>query len=512
MEELAKLPGGTTRPLGDFDLTPFDLGDGPVCEKGEIVVPENRQAKASRNIALQFYRIKSRGTPRRSPMFVLPGGPGGYFDDGRVAVFKSPPQRGPQKFLWEVLEDRDVIFVNQRGARAPDKRYRMFGFMHSGMSLNRPFSQDEVGESIAKSVKRALDQWGKQGMDVAGYDIMNMVEDLEAIRKALDYKTITLRGTSFGSQWAFAYMSCYPNQVDRALLSGIEPLDYGYDSHEGIWKVLLRLEKQFHESETSTEVDIKLTEALKAVVERLASSPVEVQAVHAKRDFNKKIPLGAEDFQRFLRAGINATRETRGALERLPKYIFEIYREDYSYLASRTLNERAGFGGGSLQALLIDNSLGISKLRDQRLTAEPARAWLGELNMAYKATRDLTPTPVIADTFRKTELSVPILMVHGDLDMSTPIENAEVALQLCKNAHLIRVAGGTHRAFDQIREADANFQRDVFKFLNADFTEVQKVKSLGLPSLKVLPELQFEPLKAPTLFEELKTRQSSGQR
>ena len=66
LEELADLPGGTTKALGHVDLNEIDLGSGPKCEKGFIVVPENRAAESSRNIGVYFYRLKARNPTSKS--------------------------------------------------------------------------------------------------------------------------------------------------------------------------------------------------------------------------------------------------------------------------------------------------------------------------------------------------------------------------------------------------------------------------------------------------------------
>ena len=500
------IPGGTKFPLGHVEVTPLEMGAGPECERSLIVVPENRAAEDSRNIELTFFRIKARKPSRHAPVFFLPGGPGGYHDENWVNGLKQKPAGGSNRLAWNLAEDRDVVLMNQRGARLPDRRFLFFRFLIGGNSLDQPFSHEKAAESMKQTIPGSLNHWQKMGVDLTGYDIMNMVEDINDIRKHLGYEKISFRGTSFGSQWSFSYIKQYPQHVDRALLSGVEPIDHGYDSPQGVWNAFKRLEKeleQFNGEDNRLNLpDISLTEAIEQIVARLEKEPVKFSAKHAKRNFEKEIPIGVEDFQRFLRRGINAGRETTESLEKFPKFIFEIYNEDYSFLASKVLEERASISGASMQLILIDNSLGISKARDQLLDSEEPRKWVGELNAFYKATRELTPTPVVPDSFRKMDFDIPILLVNGDMDLSTPIENAEEAMQTLANAHLIRIKGGTHGAFKQAGRTNAEFLKAVDKFMSADF-ESRKVADLGLPDVLQLPPLEFKPASAPSLFEEI---------
>ena len=88
---------------------------------------------------------------------------------------------------------------------------------------------------------------------------------------------------------------------------------------------------------------------------------------------------------------------------------------------------------------------------------------------------------------------MPLLMVQGDLDMSTPFENALEQLATSSNAHLIRVNGGTHAAIHQVYQQDTGFMKHLLSFLDADFGK-QTVASLGLPEEIALPPIEFAPM------------------
>ena len=187
-----------------------------------------------------------------------------------------------------------------------------------------------------------------------------------------------------------------------------------------------------------------------------------------------------------------------------PRFILDIYEGDYRFLASQAIDDRPEYEQGPMFFYLMDNSLGISAQREQKLKNEAARRWLGDINWRYVATRDVTPTPVVDDAFRTFVRSeIPVLMIQGDLDLSTPQENAHELLPYLPNGHLIVVKGGTHGAVGDMARVDPEFPQHLYRFMQADF-ESTNVKDFykTLPDSVEMPPLQFK-TEITSLFDEL---------
>ena len=121
-------------------------------------------------------------------------------------------------------------------------------------------------------------------------------------------------------------MRRHPDFIARALLSGVEPLDYGYDmpSH-----VLAAVQRMWWEAEKDQRLKPYLPpgglmQAAREVLRRLEREPVRVQLK------GKTVTLGREDFQRdaFLR-GIAG-----------PAFLLSLYHQRYETWATAVLARR----------------------------------------------------------------------------------------------------------------------------------------------------------------------------
>ncbi len=503
---LAASPAANRSPApGTYVTIPDTIVAGPGLkadvERGLFFVRENRAKADSRIIAVAFIRFPAQqtGGAGRPPVFLLAGGPGSDFD------FKDPVE---MRAAQRLSRTRDLVYISQRGNPiAPGLVAQMYTPSRTA-PLDKPATVESVRESQRAAFKEALDQWTARGVDPSGYDILNIVDDVHELRAALGYDKLVLRGCSFGSQWSFSYLKRWPQTVDRAWLSGVEPLDYAYDSPKWLWNSLTRL-AQRAEADPAMKKEIPrggVMRALQEVVEKLDEQPATVAIEDPRAGKPVSITLGAKDVQDIITYGgmMGESRDER--LGNWPRFIIEMRRGDLRYAAAMVWEMRTFVEEGEpLIGGLIDNSLGITAKRDAQLLAEPEARWLGDINDFYHNTRDITPTPNVGDAFRADwPLEMPVLLVNGDLDWSTPVENARHASKFLKHGAYVEVEGGTHcgETEDMVAERPQEMEQ-LYSFIDADFSKSTPEQFFAtLPKRVVYPAIHFVPPGGASLYEQ----------
>lgn len=469
------------RKAGEVVLEPASLTTpetGTVnFEFGTLYVPENRSEARSRIIAVGFARFRALQPTGAPPLFILPGGPGGSY----LAGLKQDSRQLAQ-FLQRTATYRgvsDVVFVDQRGA---SERGETLTFKHR--TPDQPLDQPgDIARSTAGFVevaRAATAEFDKKGIDLRGYTVKECADDVNDVRRALGYDRITLVGTSFGSQWSFAIMRRHPDIVARALLSGVEPLDYGYDMPSHVFAAIQRI---WWEAEKDPQIKPYLPPgglmaAAQGVLRRLDRSPVKVQ-VQVKDPKTGEMPtvtLGREDFQRDFPRGPNG-----------PALLLSLYYERYNQWAFSVHNGRRGREVDvQLLGPLIDTSLGVTPRREHLLRTDAGTEFLGQWNFAaYLATADIWPSPDVGDEFRAEVMSrIPVVFAQGDWDFQTPIENALNVLPFFPNGRLLIAVHGGHGVIEPIAQHLPEVMATLIEFLKTGATA-------NLPGRVTLPVPKF---------------------
>ncbi len=183
-------------------------GDKVPAECATISVPENRQDPGSRQISIPVIRIKATGADLAEPVFRFEGGPGKTNQE-----FDSPAG---------LLERHDVVQVGYRGVDGsvvldcPEFRKALKG---RGGDLFGKDSQAGMEAAMGECASTLQDL----GVDLDGYTILEVTEDIEAVRVALGYGRIALVSESYGTRVAQIYAQRYPDNVVRSAMIGVNP-------------------------------------------------------------------------------------------------------------------------------------------------------------------------------------------------------------------------------------------------------------------------------------------------
>lgn len=200
-------PAGGMTPMEACEYRPADGKMKYAAECGTLFVPENWDKAGSRLIALPVVRIPGKGPSLAEPVFYLQGGPG-------QSNFSWPPPD------W-LLEKHDVVFVGYRGIdgtvtlACPEVTGALKA--HVGKDL---FSVGARAESIS-AVQGCATRLQEAGVDLSGYTIPAVIEDIEAARKALNYDRINLLSESYGTRVAQIYAYMHPESLHRLVLIGV---------------------------------------------------------------------------------------------------------------------------------------------------------------------------------------------------------------------------------------------------------------------------------------------------
>ena len=97
-----------------------------------------------------------------------------------------------------------------------------------------------------------------------------------------------------------------------------------------------------------------------------------------------------------------------------------------------------------------------------------------------------TPGTRVHVRFRTNfDTQVPTVIIHGNWDISTPLENALELVPHFKRSRFVLVNGGTHGALGEAMAADSTFREALMRFYRTG-------EMSGVPSRVDLPAIEWE--------------------
>jgi pimeloyl-ACP methyl ester carboxylesterase len=166
-------------------------------ECARLSVPLDRSGAVPGQVSLFVKRIRAPEPPRRGALVVLAGGPG----QSASAAFNGDSLGE----LFPALRHRDLIVFDQRGTG------------RSGLLRCRAMER----ANLLNAGGAAADCAARLGAARAFYTSRDSADDIEAIRRELGIARISLYGTSYGTKVALGYALRYPENVERLALDSV---------------------------------------------------------------------------------------------------------------------------------------------------------------------------------------------------------------------------------------------------------------------------------------------------
>jgi pimeloyl-ACP methyl ester carboxylesterase len=415
--------------------------------RGVVRVPVDRARPDGPTYALAVIRVHhpegeaaGESGDRPASLF-LAGGPG----DSGVRVVTELARRGGAGLF--TLLGSDLIGFDERGVGGSEPD--LGGPVGFGMPVGGAWEHDTVLASLRERVAARADALRNAGIDPGSINVQDSADDAAAVCDAFGLARVTLWGRSYGSHLALAVDRRHPGLAARMVLVGPEGPD-------DTLKLPGRVDATLGRIGAAAGV-ADLPALMRRVLARLESAPH--QATMELDGAPVALTIGRFDVEWLAWDAIDDPRR----LGMLPALFARMDAGDFRGVEGLVAVRRRSLTAGTPMNHLIDISAGASDRRRARVAEERGEGVLADaVNFPTLELADAWGVgPVSADHRARAASPTPTLIVVGDLDARTPVENARELAAGMPDAGVVVVRNATHGfplfAFPGVRAELARF-------------------------------------------------------
>lgn len=437
-------PTGTFAPHDCWwDTADLDPAVTVTCSTLTVPADWNHPGKAT--VVLPVARLHHRDTPADTPpLVVLHGGPGG----NSLAAAPVGASKGP------LVKVQDIIAYDQRGAgratpslNCPEKEAAVIAALAEGRPL-----QEEVAANLA-ATKACRARLVGDGIDLNDYNTIQSVNDLEALRHAVEADTWNVQGGSYGTRLGLAYARAHPDRIRALVLDSVYPPQIG-DARHAIDAPTAALDRLI-DACADQPACAKAYPDLGAIIDRAARSLDENPGVATAevtvdaKQVDQQFHLVGSDF----RSGMYAALYQKDLIPLLPSVIDGLAKGDRSILGVYIETAVPLITGLSEGAYFSVDCADSGRLLDGADAADivgDGTYELYALNLAqtWCSVWDVRPLPASFNEVARPDVAT--IVFAGTLDPVTPYTESKDQAEAMPNARLVTVPGGGHgdAAFD----------------------------------------------------------------
>ncbi len=494
------VPNVNDKPVGTFaveTVTMHTFYDDEVrVDEGRIVVPENRTSEASNHIELFFRVMRTEAADPRPPVFFFAGGPGS--SSTRVA------QTTYFYLFREIQEFADVVLLDQRGTGGSNPNLQCYNQLGLPTDITVDVPAQAVS-AVAEAVGKCADRFRREGVDLAAYNSAESAHDIEALRKALGYETISLFGYSYGTTLAQFYIRLYPDRVARSVMAGPVATDEAL-------KLPARVNGKFEAMDSLLAADPlavqympSLLELMNKVHAALRAKPQFIQLPLMDAVSDEDGVLGKAVFQTISLVKphweltltdqhLQMMMATRGGnptwTRKLPSFYYAMHRGDFQEAGNFLRN----FRRETLPNLLFFTASCATRYSEARwaeasATSSYALTHTGISFGRFPEVCDAVGVPKLPGLSDPVTGETPLLLIASTLDTQTPVANMRVVASRFPDPVTVIVENASHTdlIFPETGET-------LLQFLQGELVESSVQHKDGRRALRFRRPISFDPL------------------
>jgi pimeloyl-ACP methyl ester carboxylesterase len=391
---------------------------------GTLEVFEDRSAHSGRTIKLHIVVLKALVPGAADPVFWLHGGPG-------AAATDMVPAAG-QGVLAAARGDRDLVFVDQRGTGASNPLKCDLDGSPSDLEtyFGEMFPRDKIRECREKLEKVA---------NLKLYTTPIAMDDLDEVRSALGYEKINLLAGSYGTIAAQVYLRRHPEHVRSAFLIGVatpeikQPLLFPRSAQHAM--------DLLFEDCTADQVCHqnfpRIKQEFDAVLARFEKGAHEVELVNPLGGKSQKVRVPRSTFVERLRLAMYTT----GSQRMVPLIIHRAFLNDYVPWEEAAISLGPGVELARGMYLTVTCSEGVAFITDQDVLTETRNTYVGEdrVRLHMEACKEWPKGDIPRSYIEPVKSDVPVLMISGEADGSSPTWYGEKAVKFLSNGRQVKI-------------------------------------------------------------------------
>ena len=398
---------------------------------GTFEVFENRASATGRTLRLKVIVLAAAGGHNTgAPLFWLAGGPG-VAATGSASVASNP-------FFTAMRADHDLVFVDQRGTGGSNPLQCDLGDDPSDLDAY-------FGELLPPDKVRACRRALESRADLTQYTTSIAMDDLDDVRRALGYDAIDIAAASYGALAAQVYMRRHPMRVRAVVVAGVatprlkQPLPFARAAEHALDLTFDACAADASCSSTFPRIRGEFTQLLS----RFDGGAIQVVMVDRARRAKRIVRLTRGSFVERLRLALYTTFTARV----VPLIIHQAFLGDFVPFEAAAIRFNPGANVARGMYLSVTCSEGVRFITDADVARETARTFVGDyrVRVHIAACNEWPRAAVPASFLEPVASAIPILMVSGEADGSTPPWVAADAIAHFTHGRLLSIPNSGHQ-------------------------------------------------------------------